>query len=38
MKRVRTIRAKDKRIFRETADRTKAVNVAPKLMRGGYRL
>lgn len=24
--------------FRKTADRTKAINVIPTLMRGGYRL
>lgn len=31
-------RGKDKRIFRYTADRTRSVNVAPVVMRGGIRL
>ena len=39
MRRRKTYRQKDKRIFRNTADKTKAVNVVtPTLMRGGFRL
>lgn len=29
---------KDKKIFRNTAAKTKKINVAPKIMRGGIRL
>lgn len=29
---------KDHRVFRDTADRTKAINVFPVLTRGGFRL
>jgi len=29
---------KDKKIFRRTAVKTKKINVAPKIMRGGIRL
>lgn len=28
----------DKKIFRNTAAKTKAINLAPKIMRGGIRL
>lgn len=28
----------DRRIFRKTAKRTRAINVKPKLMRGGIRM
>ena len=28
----------DKRIFRNTASKTKKINVAPRIMRGGIRL
>ena len=31
-------RRKSKRIFRRTADKTKKINLTPKLMRGGTRL
>lgn len=39
MKRRRTRRAKDRKIFSHTADRTRAINViSPTVMRGGFRL
>lgn len=39
MKRKRTRRTKDRKIFSHTADRTKAINViTPTVMRGGFRL
>lgn len=39
MKRKRTHRFTDKRVFRHTADRTKAINMSkPMVMRGGFRL
>lgn len=38
MRRKPTNRGKDGRIFRQTADKTKAVNVRPTIMRGGFRL
>lgn len=39
MKRKRLNRGKDKRVFRNTVDKTKSVNVfKPALMRGGFRL
>lgn len=38
MKRMPVRRAKDKRIFKRTATRTKKVNVAPVCFRGGTRL
>ena len=39
MKRTRTRRQKDRKVFTHTADRTKAINVTtPTVMRGGYRL
>lgn len=28
----------DKKVFRSTANRTKRINIAPKIMRGGIRL
>lgn len=31
-------KSKDKRIFRETANRSKKINVDPKIYRGGIRL
>lgn len=34
----RTKPYKDHRVFRDTADRTKAINVFPVLTRGGFRL
>ncbi len=30
--------ARDRRVYRETADRTKAINLYPILTRGGFRL
>lgn len=38
MKRSKTRRFKDKRIFRSTANKTQTINVVPKIMRGGIRL
>lgn len=39
MRRCKTYKKKDKRIFRNTADKTKAVNLlTPTFMRGGFRL
>lgn len=39
MKRKRVYRFKDKKVFRNTADRTKAINMySPVVMRGGFRL
>lgn len=29
---------KDKKVFKETAAKTKKINIAPKVMRGGIRL
>lgn len=29
---------KDKKVFKETAAKTKRINIAPKVMRGGIRL
>lgn len=29
---------KDKRVFANTANKTKKINIAPKVMRGGIRL
>lgn len=34
----RMSRGKDKRVFRQTAVKTKKVNVAPNVQRGGIRL
>lgn len=31
-------KSKDKKIFRRTASKTKKINIAPKVMRGGIRL
>lgn len=36
--RKRVNRRKDRKIFAKTQKKTKAINVAPKLMRGGIRL
>lgn len=33
-----THKSTDRRVFRNTADKTKALNVRPILMRGGFRL
>lgn len=38
MSRRRMSRGKSKRLFRGTADNTRAINVNPTVMRGGYRL
>lgn len=38
MKRSKTSKRKDKRIFRSTSSKTQSINVIPKLMRGGIRL
>lgn len=37
-KRVKMSANKDKKVFTQTAKKTKAVNVSPKNMRGGTRL
>lgn len=36
-KRVRSVR-KDKKIFTRTAEKSKKINLAPRIMRGGIRL
>lgn len=33
-----TKKTKDKKVFRRTAAKTKAINITPKVMRGGTRL
>ena len=38
MRRRRTNHYTDHRIFKETADRTKSINVYPVITRGGFRL
>ncbi len=38
MKRYTTPHGKDRRVFNSTAERTSAINVRPKIMRGGFRL
>lgn len=38
MRRYKTNRRKDRRIFRRTASTTRAINVSPRSMRGGIRL
>lgn len=30
-------KSKDRKVFKNTADKTKKVNLAPKIMRGGIR-
>lgn len=37
MRRKRTYRGKDKRVFRATADFTRKINVKPPIVRGGFR-
>lgn len=37
MKRKKTIHRIDRRVFRLTADRTRAINVKPPIVRGGFR-
>lgn len=34
----RTNRRTDKKVFRETASKTKKINISPIIMRGGIRL
>lgn len=38
MKRKVMKRGKDSKVFRRTATKTKKINIAPKVMRGGIRL
>lgn len=38
MKRKVMSKSKDRKVFRETAVKTKKVNITPKVMRGGIRL
>lgn len=38
MKRHKLSKKKSKKIFKATRDKTKLVNVAPKPMRGGFRI
>lgn len=38
VKRAKMKTSKDKKVFTQTAKKTKAVNVSPKNMRGGTRL
>lgn len=38
MKRKPVSKRRDKRIFSKTANKTKKINVEPKVMRGGIRL
>lgn len=38
MKRKVMARPKDRKVFRRTAVKTKKINIAPKVMRGGIRL
>lgn len=37
-KRIRVRTGKDKKVFSNTADKTKRINIAPTVMRGGTRL
>lgn len=37
-KRAPTKKAKDQKIFKRTAAKTKVVNIKPKVMRGGIRM
>lgn len=36
--RIKVKKKKDTRIFKNTADKTKKINIAPKVSRGGIRL
>lgn len=36
--RKRMKRGKDRKVFKHTANKTKKINIAPKVMRGGIRL
>lgn len=38
MRRKVMAKGKDRKVFRRTAVKTKKVNIAPKIMRGGIRL
>lgn len=38
MRRSKVRRSKDRKVFSRTAKRTKAINVAPNVARGGVRL
>lgn len=38
MKRSKVRKSKDKKIYSNTADKTKRINIAPTVMRGGTRL
>ena len=38
MKRMKTRKPKDKKIFRRTAVKSKKINLSPRIMRGGIRL
>ena len=38
MRRYRVPRRPDRKIFKRTASKTKAINVSPRSMRGGIRL
>jgi len=38
MRRSKTRQSTDKKIFRHTAVKTKKMNIAPRVMRGGIRL
>lgn len=38
MKRSRVRRSKDKKIYKHSADKTKKINIAPVVARGGIRL
>lgn len=38
MKRRKMHARKDSAVFKKTAKSTKAINIAPKIMRGGFRL
>lgn len=36
--RARTNKGRDAKIYRKTANKTKKINICPKMMRGGIRL
>lgn len=38
MRRSKVKRTKDRKIFRQTSDKTQSINVKPVVMRGGTRL
>lgn len=37
MKRKKMRKGKDKRVFNQTANKTKKINLSPRIMRGGIR-